>query len=136
MLKEWGLVYSHLVNMNENMFLEVFGDIVKLGDWKGDEKQLWTRSWDNWLENKRDGRVLTVMEEDLVEMRPPMEIRRDLANSNADSQMAKNQKWKLDKRGRLVHKATNRTLDGGFGQLPILNDYGRNSQEWRFNCFQ
>lgn len=41
---------------------------VKAGDWSGFENQLWSRTWDNCLENKATGKVKHIFEKLWVKM--------------------------------------------------------------------
>ena len=58
MVEELGIMYSNLVHEGSSMFLEVGREgSVRMEDWTGRDNQLWTRSWDNCLENKKTGQV-------------------------------------------------------------------------------
>ena len=76
MLEELGIVYSTFVHQGSNLMLEVNRKVkahmiknvfafkaassssVQVADWSGFENQLWSRTWDNCLENKATGKVL------------------------------------------------------------------------------
>jgi hypothetical protein len=60
-------------------------------------RQLWTRSWDNFLENRASGFVLCSEGKNLWLGR---------VNSEGD----RDQKWKLDLKGVVIHKTSNMVL--------------------------
>ena len=72
MLEELGIVYSTFVHQGSNLMLQVTRQLlhtisflmkvsglnsVQAEDWSGFENQLWSRTWDNCLENKATGKV-------------------------------------------------------------------------------
>jgi len=101
MLEDLGIVYSKLVNMSRSMFLEATpqGE-VQLSDWNDKEEQEWSRTWDNCYENKKTGLVLT---------RTGNKVVMEAVNMQID----RRQKWRMDGRGRLVHKESQDVLHSG-----------------------
>ena len=125
MLERLGIVYSCLVHEGSSLFLEsVSGRRGEVGvaDWSGGVEQLWSRTWDNCLENKATGEVLCGGGE-------------EVSLGEVEAAGSRSQKWRLDKRGRLVHKASEMLLklhrEGRVG----LASYGAADREvWRFRC--
>lgn len=122
MLEDLGIVYSTLVNEGSRMFLDNVRGEVRVSDWSGEEEQLWSRTWDNCLENKATGEVLALNGDDLV-----ME--------EVEAAGDKSQKWKLDGRGRLLHKGSNRLLAHlGQGRVQLKHFNQADRESWRFRC--
>lgn len=125
MLEELGIVYSTFVHQGSNLMLEVSGlNSVQAEDWSGFENQLWSRTWDNCLENKATGKVLVSDGEGLW-----ME--------EVDAAGNREQRWRVDGKGRMVHKASNRLLaleqrGGGRVEMRLFREADRES--WRFRC--
>merc|ERR1712080_257176 len=74
-----------------------WGGKVRMADWTGRDNQLWTRSWDQCLENKETGQVLSF---DGTQLRI----------EDVDGAGDMDQKWKRDGKGRVVHKGSGRLL--------------------------
>jgi len=136
MLEELGIVYSTMVNMTHHLFLDGrYGTDVKLTDLRTEqcgrvtEHQQWSRTWDNCLENKATGLVLTLAGDALV-----ME--------EVNPQIDRRQKWKLDNSRKFLHKASNRILVAGestgrgLERFTMVQPYGFPSgrDDWRLHC--
>ena len=139
MIENLGIIYSTFVHQNLNAsqertyrFLECSesGGYVRLGDWTGRDNQLWTRSWDNCLENKSNGMVLV----------PGIDPSKGpLAMGNVNAMGDRNQKWKLDKNGRLSHKSSNMFIcfdDSERYQLSLLPYSAARNDIWKFHCME
>ena len=132
MLEDMGLVYSNFVHRPSNHVLQdIGGGEIALVDWTGRDNQLWSRTWDNCLENKASGRALT------------WDGHSDLPWLEPVNQLGlKEQKWRLDRYERLVHKQTNNFLcvdgyldDYGGGLVMKKYNEGRVSGDsWKFRC--
>ena len=97
---------------------------VRAADWTGRDNQLWSRSWDNCLENKQTGQVLHFDGERLGMV--------EVAGAGS-----REQRWRLTDKGRLVHKASGKLLcleDEERGRLGLRPFLQAERQEWRFRC--
>jgi len=136
MLEELGIVYSSLVNLTRNTFLEGsrYGEIW-LSDWTGEEEQQWSRTWDNCLENKATGMVLTLGDEHGEG--------NGLSLTPVNMQIDRRQKWRLDGKGRFVHKSSSQVMlsdepldpNGERTSVKVrpLRTVGR-CEFWKFRC--
>ncbi|XP_023322799.1 uncharacterized protein LOC111697135 [Eurytemora carolleeae] len=130
MIEQLGIVYSSLVNLDQNKFLEARGGQVYLTEWNGSAEQQWSRTWDNCLEQKASGLVLTLDGGSLI---------LDEVNPQTDSR----QKWRLDGKGRFVHKSSNMVLTGNIPLDPAGTFVSlkldrlqalQGCDKWRFRC--
>ena len=97
---------------------------MRAADWTGRDNQLWSRSWDNCLENKQTGQVLHFDGERLGMV--------EVAGAGS-----REQRWRLTDKGRLVHKASGKLLcleDEERGRLGLRPFLQAERQEWRFRC--
>jgi len=101
MLEKLGIAYSSLVNISKQRFLEARRGRIYLAEYSGADRQLWSRTWDNCLENKDTGETLTSVGDDAVTLQ------------EVNMQLDRRQKWRIDGKGRFVHKATSRVLISG-----------------------
>ena len=125
MLEDLGIIYSSFVHQGSSLFLECskFSTEVRLNDWTGEDNQLWVRTWDNCLENKHNGLVLVPDRNGGVTVEP------------VDAAGEKNQKWKLDKQHRFLHKDSNRALCVRLQDQLELKPYQHSkNDQWRFQC--
>jgi len=127
MLEEMGIVYSTFVHQGSHLMLESKRNNreVGLGDWTGRDNQLWTKTWDNCLENKRSGLVLTADEcSDSVSL------------SEVEAEGVPSQKWKVDPKGRMLHKASKFFLClTGEDKVELKSfNQGGDRETWRFRC--
>ena len=126
MLEDMGLVYSNFVHRPSNLVLQdIGGGEIALMDWTGRDNQLWSRTWDNCLENKASGRALTWNDGN-----GHVPYLQDVSQLGL-----KDQKWRLDRYERLVHKQTNKFLC--FDADLVMKKYneGRISGDsWKFRC--
>jgi len=127
MLEDLGIMYSCVVHQGSQSFLEVDGSSVKVADWNGRDSQLWSRTWDNCLENKKTGQVLSSPDGHSLEM------------TEVDQEGNKKQKWRLNEKGRMIHKASARLLSlagqgRGQGQLELCQYSGAERDTWKFRC--
>ena len=84
----------------------------------------WTRTWDNCLENKASGCVMTVEDGSNV---PLLKC----VNAAGD----KIQKWRLDPKGRMLNKASNLVLCYNGNGVVALKRWGEGDREtWKFRC--
>ena len=92
----------------------------------GYDNQLWSRTWDCCLENKETGEVLTL--EDDRDQEPVLMPVSQIGD--------KRQKWRLDGRGRMVHKQSGVFLcsDGGDGVVMRRFNQGGDRENWMFRC--
>jgi len=125
MLEDLGIVYSTFVHQGSMMLLQSMGGgKVGAGDWTGADNQLWTRTWDNCLENKASGCVMTVEDGSNV---PLLKC----VNAAGD----KIQKWRLDPKGRMLNKASNLVLCYNGNGVVALKRWGEGDREtWKFRC--
>jgi len=125
MLEDLGIVYTTLVHQGSMMLLQSVGrGNVSAGDWNGKDDQLWTRTWDNCLENKATGEVMTVEEGSNVPALKEVEAAGD-----------KKQKWRLDPKGRFLHKASNQVLCyEGNGKVSLKGWSQGDREAWKFRC--
>jgi len=125
MLEELGIVYSTFVHQGSNLILEASGlNSVQAEDWSGFENQLWSRTWDNCLENKATGKVLVSDGEGLW-------------LENVDAAGCREQRWRVDGKGRMVHKASNQLLalvQNGGGRVEMRSFREADREAWRFRC--
>lgn len=123
MVEELGIMYSSFVHEGSSMFLEVGREgSVRIEDWTGRDNQLWTRSWDNCLENKKTGQVLSF---DGSQLRM----------KDVDGAGNMDQKWKRDGKGRMVHKGSGRLLAAHRdGRLLVKTFEEADREVWRFRC--
>jgi len=125
MLEELGIVYSTFVHQGSNLMLEAASSSsVQVADWSGFENQLWSRTWDNCLENKATGKVM-------------VSDGHDLWLEEVDAAGKKEQRWRVDGKGRMVHKASNKLLalvqrHGGQVEMKSFREADR--EAWRFRC--
>jgi len=127
MLEDLGIIYSSFVHMGSQLLLQAdHHQRLSLEEWSGHDTQLWSRTWDNCLENKSTGHVLTMLDDDDDE--PQM--------FPADQIGAKSQKWKLDGQGRFQHKQSKKFLcsDGRGGVVMKAFRQGGDRENWRFRC--
>jgi len=127
MLEDLGIIYCTFVHQGSQLMLESKRNTgeLRLAEWNGRDNQLWSRTWDNCLENKASGHVLTVEEgRDNVDLKPVEAI--------GDSR----QKWRLDHRGRMLHKASKLLLGITSNERPELKGYneGGDRESWSFRC--
>jgi len=124
MLERLGIVYCHLVNTDTQMMMEADSrGGLRVGEWSGSDNQQWTRTWDNCMENKADGRVLGVNGD-------------QLAMEEVEAAGDKAQKWKLDNRGRLLHKVSNRVVSVVEDRVELKRFTGGSSDNWIFRCME
>jgi len=125
MLEDLGIVYSTFVHQGSMMLLQSVGrGRVGAGEWSGGDQQLWTRTWDNCLENKATGEVMTVEDGSNMPVLKQVEAAGD-----------KNQKWRLDPKGRFLHKSSNRVLGYEGSGVVRLNGWTQGDREaWKFRC--
>lgn len=126
MLEDLGIVYSSFVHQGSMMLLQSVGrGRVGAGDWNGCDNQLWSRTWDNCLENKATGEVMTVEEGGNEPVLRQVEAAGD-----------KKQKWRLDPKGRFLHKASNRVLCYEGSGVVVLKGWGQGGDRevWKFRC--
>jgi len=125
MLEDLGIVYSTLVHQGSMMLLQASGrNRVEAEEWNGCDNQLWSRTWDNCLENKATGKVLTAHEGSDEVTLTPVEAAGD-----------KSQKWRLDPKGRFVHKASNRVLSVvGRDEIRLKHWNQGDRESWKFRC--
>ena len=117
MLENCGLIYSNFVHSPSNLVLQdIGGGKIDLKVWTGRDNQLWSRTWDNCLENKASGRALTW---DGHRGLPYLKHVRQLGSDE--------QKWTLDRQGRFKHKQTNNYLCLDEDLAMMKNNEGRNS---------
>jgi len=125
MLEELGIVYSTFVHQGSNLMLEASGlNSVQAEDWSGFENQLWSRTWDNCLENKATGKVL-------------VSDGKGLWLENVDAAGCREQRWRVDGKGRMVHKASNQLLalvQNGGGRVEMRSFREADREAWRFRC--
>jgi len=126
MIENLGIVYSSFVHMPSALFLEVDrNDTLLLTDWTGRDDQLWSRTWDSCIENKRTGQVITLSDQS-----------GDLFMDYVDGAGDKLQKWKRDRQGRIVQKAVGDLLtpcsynDG----VELRSFHEASAENWRFRC--
>ena len=123
MLEELGIVYSTFVHLGSQLLLDAGrGGLLALAEWSGRKSQLWSRTWDNCLENKETGDVVTVLQGQTA-LRP------------VEGAGDPGQKWRLDGQGRLQHKASKLLLAGdGQGGVRLVG-WGQGEREnWKFRC--
>jgi len=125
MLEDLGIVYSTLVHQGSMMLLQASGrNRAEAEEWNGCDNQLWSRTWDNCLENKATGKVLTAHEGSDEVTLTPVEAAGD-----------KSQKWRLDPKGRFVHKASNRVVSVvGRDEIRLKSWNEGDRESWRFRC--
>jgi len=125
MLEDLGIVYSTFVHQGSMMMLQSMGrGRVGAGEWSGQDNQLWTRTWDNCLENKASGYVMTVEDGSNVPVLMEVEASGD-----------KKQKWRLDPKGRFLHKASNLVLCYEGDDIVVLKGWKQGDREtWKFRC--
>jgi len=125
MLEDLGIIYSTFVHQGSLRLMQSMGrGRVGVDQWNGGDHQLWSRTWDNCLENKATGEVLTVDNNSMRIILQPVDAGGD-----------KNQKWRLDPKGRFFHKLTNRILSCDRGEILVLKTFSEADREsWRFRC--
>lgn len=123
MVEELGIVYSTFVHQGSNLMLEASGlNSVQAADWSGFENQLWSRTWDNCLENKATGKVLVSDGEGLW-------------LEEVDAAGNREQRWRVDGKGRMVHKASNQLLALlPRGRVEMRSFREADREAWRFRC--
>uniref|UniRef100_A0A7M5X565 Ricin B lectin domain-containing protein n=1 Tax=Clytia hemisphaerica TaxID=252671 RepID=A0A7M5X565_9CNID len=134
MLEQLGIIYSSFVHDESSLFLECSRstDCVRVNDWTGRDNQLWTRTWDNCLENKGNGLVLVPGDD--YSLDSPLMV------EPVDAAGEKNQKWRLDNRGRFLHKDSNEYLCVDTtrrrmeDQLELRCYNFAKNDHWRFRC--
>jgi len=128
MLEQLGIMYCHLacletggvLMLEERPSCSASGGEVGVGEWSGRDNQLWTRTWDNCLENKASGNVMCAEGNSVV-----ME--------GVDAEGDRNQKWKLDNGNRLLHKASNRVMTVVEDGVELRKFYS-DADTWKFTC--
>ena len=127
MLEQLGIIYSNFVHLGSQLLLEsTGGGSVGLRDWSGLDRQLWSRTWDNCLENKETGEVLTFSSQDQLPSLRPVNVIGD-----------KSQKWRLDGQSRFQHKQSNLFLSVvKTNKQVIMMGYnqGGDRENWMFRC--
>jgi len=127
MLEQLGIIYSNFVHLGSQLLLEsTGGGSVGLRDWSGLDRQLWSRTWDNCLENKETGEVLTFSSQDQLPSLRPVNVIGD-----------KSQKWRLDGQSRFQHKQSNLFLSVvNTNKQVIMMGYnqGGDRENWMFRC--
>ena len=58
MIEKLCIAYCNIVSLDTSLMLQACHGRLKLNEWNGKDDQLWTRTWDNCLENKATGLVL------------------------------------------------------------------------------
>ena len=116
------IAYCNIVSLDTTLMLESYHGRLKLTEWNGTDDQLWTRTWDNCLENKATGLVITLDQSDMLTLEPV-----DVSGNKA-------QKWKLDKQRRLLSKFSNKVLTVIEDQVKLRRFMGRDSDRWNFRC--
>ena len=125
MLEDLGIIYSNFVHLGSQQVLEaVGGERLSLRGWTGGSRQLWSRTWDNCLENKETGEVLTLGQANAPTLKP--------VNFIGD----KSQKWKLDGKSRFLHKQSNLFLSISGNNEVVMKTFnqGGDRECWRFRC--
>jgi len=125
MLEDLGIIYSNFVHLGSEQVLESSGGgAVSLTHWTGRDRQLWSRTWDNCLENKETGEVLTVTSQATVPTLAPVNVIGD-----------KSQKWRLDGKNRFLHKQSNLFLSNSTNNEVVMKTFNQGGdREWRFRC--
>ena len=131
MLEQLGIIYSSFVHLGSQLLLEATGGgTVGLKDWSGRDSQLWSRTWDNCLENKETGEVLTISNQGIFPQP-------SLSQVNVIGDKA--QKWRMDGRGRFLHKQSNLflsavTLNTNTQVTMQGFNHGGDQAIWMFRC--
>lgn len=126
MLEQLGIIYSSFVHLGSQLVLEADGrGGVGLKDWSGEDRQLWSRTWDNCLENKETGEVLTVLPSQCLPALKPVNVIGD-----------KTQKWRLDGQERFLHKQSNLYLSSANNRAVVMRSFqqGGDRENWMFRC--
>ena len=125
MIEDLGIIYSTFIHDGHSLFLETVPGRswrVQAADWSGADQQLWTRTWDNCLENKASGQVLCCDGEAVW-----------MAEVEAGGD--RRQKWKLDGKGRMGHKGSGMQLScERQGRVEVVPYMQSDRQAWRFRC--
>ena len=129
MLEQLGIIYSNFVHLGSQLLLEsTGGGTVGLRDWSGRDRQLWSRTWDNCLENKETGEVLTLNSNDLLPSLSPVNVIGE-----------KSQKWRMDGKSRFLHKQSNLFLSAvtqNTNTQVIMQGFNHGGDQaiWMFRC--
>ena len=122
MIEKLCIAYCNIVSLDTTLMLQACHGRLKLNEWNGKDDQLWTRTWDNCLENKATGLVITADQSDRLTLEP------------VDASGDKAQKWKLDKQKRLLSKISNKVLTVTEDEAELRKFMGRGCDRCHFRC--